>query len=317
MAKTKILIDCDPGHDDAVAILFAARHLDLVGVSTVHGNNTLENTTRNGLAVLELAKIDVPLAAGCAGPLTQRSVGVASLHGRTGLDGADVPAPTRKPITTHGVDFIIEMAERHKGELVLAVVGPQTNVALALRKEPRLKDWLKEITIMGGSTGGGNATPVAEFNIYCDPDAAWTVFESGVPIRMAGYNITHRTGFDETDIARLKGSGKVIAGTCAGLMQFYLNRQREAFGYNVAPMHDVCSIVPYVDPSLVTFAHTSVRVELNGTLTRGMTVCDLRTPIEAPPEKMRNRQPPNCHVAIEAQSRKLIDLVLETLLSYH
>ncbi|KAB2846118.1 MAG: nucleoside hydrolase, partial [Hyphomicrobiaceae bacterium] len=303
--------------DDAVAILFAARHLDLVGVSTVHGNNTLVNTTRNGLAVLELGKIDVPLAAGCEGPLTQKRVGIASLHGLTGLDGAVVPAPTRKPITTHGVDFIIEMAQRHKGELVLAVVGPQTNAAIALRKEPRLKEWLREITIMGGSTGGGNATPVAEFNIYCDPDAAWTVFECGVPIRMAGYNITHRTGFDERDIARLKASGKLIAGTMAGLMQFYLEKQRATFGYNVAPMHDVCSIIPYVDPSLITFANTSVRVELNGTLTRGMTVCDLRTPIEAPPEKMRNRQPPNALVAIDVQSRKLIDLVLDTLLSYH
>ena len=116
--REKILIDCDPGHDDAVAILFAAKHMDLVGVTTVHGNNTLENTTRNGLAVLELAGIDVPLAAGCAGPLAQPQVGVASMHGQGGLDGAELPVPKRKPIAAHAVDFIIATAEKHKGELI-------------------------------------------------------------------------------------------------------------------------------------------------------------------------------------------------------
>ena len=166
MSKRKILIDCDPGHDDAVAILYAARHLDLVGISTVHGNNTVENTTRNALAILELA----------------------------GLDGADVPEPKRRPVDMHAVDFIIDMGRRHRGELVLATIGPETNVAMALRREPRLKDWLQEITVMGGSTGPGNVTPAAEFNIYCDPEAAWAVFNSGIPIRMVGLNVTRRTG---------------------------------------------------------------------------------------------------------------------------
>src|SRR5215470_9786809 len=173
VSKTKILIDCDPGHDDAVAILFAARHLNLIGVTTVHGNNTVENTARNALAIMELAGIDVPLAMGCAGPLAQTRVGAAPVHGKSGLDGAELPEPKRQRVPAHAVDFIIDMASRHRRELVLASIGPETNVALALRREPRLAGWLREITVMGGSTGTGNITAAAEFNIYCDPEAAW------------------------------------------------------------------------------------------------------------------------------------------------
>src|SRR5215831_16172189 len=125
LSNTKILIDCDPGHDDAVAILFAARHLDVVGITTVHGNNTVENTTRNALAIMELAGIDVPLAMGCAVPLAQRRVGAALVHGNGGLDGTELPEPKRQPVGEHAVDFIIEMARRHRGELVLATIGPE------------------------------------------------------------------------------------------------------------------------------------------------------------------------------------------------
>src|SRR5262245_21856381 len=215
VTKRKILIDCDPGHDDAVAILFAARHLELVGVTTVHGNNTLENTTRNALAILELAGLAVPLAVGCATPLAQPSVASAAVHGNSGLDGTDLPEPTRGPLSTHAVDFIIEMAERYRGDLILATIGPQTNLALALRREPRLKDWLGEIAVMGGSTGAGNVTAAAEFNIYCDPEAAWSVFHSGVPIRMVGLNVTRRTGFNEADIDLLRGSRRKVAAVIA------------------------------------------------------------------------------------------------------
>jgi len=316
MSKPKILIDCDPGHDDAVAILYAAKHLDLIGVTTVHGNNTLENTTRNGLAVLELAGIDVSLAAGCPSPLAQPSVGVAAMHGKGGLDGAEIPAPTRKPIATHAVDFIIAMAEKHKGELILATIGPETNIALAIAREPRLKQWVKEITVMGGSTTRGNFTPAAEFNIAGDVEAAAAVFESGIPIRMVGLNITQRTGFDVSDIARMRASGRKVAAVIADLMAFYLGRQKQGYGLNVAPMHDVCAIVPYVDPTLITYLHTSARIELTGTYTRGMTVCDLRHPSGSAEKTLRNRTEPNAHVAVDADSRRLIDRVIETILLY-
>jgi inosine-uridine nucleoside N-ribohydrolase len=316
MSKQKILIDCDPGHDDLVAILFAARHLDLVGVTTVHGNNTLENTTRNGLIALELGGLDVPLAAGCAEPLVQRSVGIAPGHGKSGLDGADLPDPVRKPTATHAVDFIIAMAERHKEELILATTGPETNLAMALRREPRLRGWVREITIMGGSTTTGNWSPAAEFNIACDVEAAAAVFESGIPLRMVGLNITRRTGFDESDIARMRASKRRAASAIADLMAFYLGRQRQFYGLNVAPMHDVCAIVPYVYPDLIKYLHTSARIETTGTYSRGMTVCDLRHPAGSAEKTLRNRTEPNAQVAVDADSRALITAVLDTLLTY-
>jgi inosine-uridine nucleoside N-ribohydrolase len=317
VTKPKILIDCDPGHDDLVAILFAARHLDLVGVTTVHGNNTLENTTRNGLIALELGGLDaIPLAAGCAEPLVQPSVGIASGHGKSGLDGAQVPEPVRKPIDTHAVDFIIAMAERHRQELILATIGPETNIAMAIKREPRLRGWIREITIMGGSTTTGNWSPAAEFNIAADVEAAAAVFESGIPLRMVGYNITRRTGFGESDIARMRGSGRRAAAVIAGLMQFYLERQRQMYRLNVAPMHDVSAIVPYVYPELVSFLHTSARIETAGTYTRGMTVCDLRHPSGSAELTLRNRTEPNALVAVDANSPALIAAVLDTLLTY-
>jgi inosine-uridine nucleoside N-ribohydrolase len=295
-------------------MLFAARHLELLGITTVFGNNTLESTTRNALTVLELGGIDVPLAKGCAEPLAQAPKGIAGVHGKRGLDGHDLPEPSRAPVSAHAVDFLIDTASRHRGELVLAVIGPQTNVALALRREPRLKAWLREITVMGGSTERGNVTPAAEWNIHCDPEAAWAVFNSGVPLRMVGLNVTRRTGLDDADIARLRGSGRKVAGVVADLLGFYLASQRERRGALVAPMHDVCAIVPYVDALLLTYSPARVDIELTGTHTRGMTVCDLPPKPGAPIAD--GRRTPNAEVAVEADSRRLIAGVMETLLAY-
>ena len=315
-SKTKIVIDCDPGHDDLVAILYAARHLNLLGVTTVHGNNTLTNTTRNGLIALEIGKINVPLAMGAVEPLVQPSVGIASGHGKSGLDGHDFPDPKIKPIDQHAVDFIIETARQHQGELVLATIGPETNLALAIKREPRLRQWIREITIMGGSTTTGNFSPAAEFNIAADIEAASVVFESGIPFRMVGYNITRQTGFDIHDIERLRKAGTQACIAIADLMQFYLNRQNDMYGLTIAPMHDVCAIIPYVRPDLIEFLHTSARIELTGTYTRGMTVCDVRHPKGSIEPSLRNRTEPNAYVAVSAKSRELIDIVIETLLTY-
>src|SRR4051794_16510070 len=220
--KAKILIDCDPGHDDAVALLFAARHLDLIAVTTVHGNNSLANTTRNALAILELAGIDVPVAAGCSEPLVQGPGHAGHIHGKTGLDGAAIPAPTRRPIDSHAVDLIIELASRHRGELVVALIGPETNFAVALKREPRLRQWVREVTIMGGSTGLGHITPGAAVHIRAGTEAALVVFGCGLPIRVVGYNVARRTGFDAGDVERLRASGRKMAAIIGDLMGFYL-----------------------------------------------------------------------------------------------
>ena len=308
MTKSKLLIDCDPGHDDAVALLFGARHFDLVGVTTTHGNSSLENSTRNALAVLELGGIDVPVAAGFAAPLVGATTDAAHVHGKSGLDGHDLPPPARKPIDMHAVDFIIEAARRHQGELILAVIGPQTNVAVALQREPKLRTWLREITVMGGSAAGGNVTPAAEFNIYCDPEAAAVVFGCGVPIRMVGLDVTRRTGFDDTDIARLRGSGRRVAGVIADLVSFYLARQRAVFARAVASMHDVCALVPYVDEGVLETDGAIVRVECAGIHTRGATVCDMRG--------ARQMAMPPVRLAVRSEVRPLIELVTDTLLTY-
>jgi inosine-uridine nucleoside N-ribohydrolase len=312
--RTKILIDCDPGHDDAVAILYAAKHLDLVGVSTCHGNNTIDNVTANALALLTLAGLDIPLARGAADPLVGRKPAVSNSHGKTGLDGTTLPPPDRAPVQAHAVDFLIDMARQYRDELVLAVIGPATNVALAMKKEPRFASWLREISVMGGSTGLGNITPVAEYNVWCDPEAAAVLFDCGRPIRMVGYNVTAVTGTTEADVARLL-AGPTVARHIGELLAFYLARQRERFGYDIAPMHDVCAIVPYVEEGLIEYRHCHVGVELTGTLTRGMTVCDLRTLTQLGLDE-RGAGEANVQVAVRSDARRLIDHVVETLLTY-
>ena len=314
MPRTKILIDCDPGHDDAVAILYAAKHMDLVGVSTCHGNNSLENVTRNALSVLTLAGLDVPLAKGAAHPLTGPRAEAPNAHGKTGLDGADLPEPDRAPVEQHAADFIIEMARRHKGELVLAVIGPATNVAQALQKEPALASWLKEITVMGGSGGLGNITPVAEFNCWADPEASAIMYGCGAPLRMVGYDITSRTGTDEADIARLRAGGRV-ARSMGDLLAFYRAKQIQYFGLDIAPMHDVCAVIPHVREGMLTYRSCNVGVELQGTLTRGMTVCDFRN-LTDEGKALRGSGSENVLVATASDARRLIDDVVETLLGY-
>ena len=316
MDKTKIVIDCDPGHDDAVAILFAARHCDLLAVTTTHGNASLDKTTRNALAVLELAGIEVPVAAGYASALVYGTVEATDIHGKSGLDGAEIAEPARKPIDTHAVEVLIETAHQHKGELVIAPIGPLTNIAAALKREPRLKDWIREFSIMGGSTTLGNITPAAEFNIYCDPEAAHVVFESNVPIRMVGYNVTRVTGFDQGDIDRMRVCGKRTASVIADLMAHYLKRQGAMFGLNVAPMHDVCAITPYLDESLLTYLETSVKVELQGTYTRGMTLCDMRGMRAGATQTIQRAGRANAKVAIASDARRLIDHVVDAVISF-
>jgi inosine-uridine nucleoside N-ribohydrolase len=311
---SKLLIDCDPGQDDAIAILYAARHCDLLGITTCHGNNTIENVTRNALSVLALGEIDVPVARGCAGPLLGARAHGGEMHGPSGLDGAELPPPTCKPVPEHAVDFIIDHASTHRGELVLAVIGPATNVALAIRREPRLPSWLREITVMGGSAGIGNMRPTVEFNVWSDPEAAAILFACGAPIRMVGYDVTSRTGMDAAALARLAAGGRV-AQVAASLLGFYRERNQAWFGREIAPLHDVCAIVPYVDDSLIRYRHCHVAVELTGTLTRGMTVCDLRS-LTAEGRERRVAGVPNAQVAVAADTVRLIDGVIETLLAY-
>lgn len=311
----KVLIDCDPGHDDATAILYAAAHLDLIGITTVYGNQTVDKTTANALSIAALLGLDTPVAQGCESPLNGVVQHGGDVHGKTGLDGAILPAPGRDPSPMHAVDFIIDAADRHRGELVLCAIGPFTNVAMALRKEPRLAQWLKAITVMGGTTQIGNTTPVSEFNVWCDPEAADIVFKSGVPLWMVGLNVTRQVGVSKADIDRLAAGGPV-AKVFAGLFGFFLERLQEVHGLNTASLHDPCALIPFIAPDLITYRHCPVEIELSRGPARGMTVCDMR---RLTPKKLENIQPmgvPNCNVAVDVDGRALVEHILETILSW-
>ncbi len=310
---TKVLIDCDPGHDDATAILYAARHLDLVGITTVYGNQSVDKTTRNALSLTTLLGIDVPVARGCEQPLVRTFRHGGDVHGKTGLDGAELPEPRQEMHELHAVDFIIETARRYRDELVLCPIGPFTNVALAIRKEPRLTKWLRGISCMGGTTQVGNTTPVAEFNIWCDPEAADIVFRSGVPMWMVGLNVTRQVGITTDDIRRLN-SGSDVARTFGGLFDFFRQRLSEVHGLTTASLHDPCALVPFIVPDLITYAHCPVEIELGNGITRGMTVCDFRNLTSAKLENIRARSAANCHVAVAVDARALVEHIMEAIM---
>jgi len=314
---TSILIDCDPGHDDAVAILYAAHHLDLVGISTIFGNQTVELTTRNALRVLALAGLDIPVAKGCAEPLIGPAPLAPDTHGASGLDGVELPDPKSDPVARHAVDFIIEMGHRHQGELILGITGAHTNVAIALRLEPRLRGWLKGITIMGGTAGVGNLRPQACVNILSDPEAAHIVFASGVPIHWIGYETTRTVLMRTPDIARLRREGGAVSRAVADIATYYRARQLAVNGIDGAPMHDSCAIVPFVRPGLIGYEPVPIAVELASPLTRGMTVVD-RRPIQ-PGTALRSvepKKPANAQMAVTVDVPGVIGDIVDTMLAY-
>ena len=304
-----VLLDCDPGHDDAVAMIYAAHHMDLRAITTVFGNQTIDLVTKNALGLRQLMQLDIPIAAGAGQALVGAKIEAGVVHGKSGLDGAELPTPDRDVEDMHAVELILRTARAHRGELVLAATGALTNVALALAVEPRLKEWLRAITIMGGSAGGGNVTQVAEFNIYADPEAADAVLQAGVETWLVGLDVTRRVGIGAADIARLRQGGR-LARTMADLLAFFLRSLKRVHGMDTASLHDPCALVPFIDPSLMDYRHTGVRVELAGGLTRGMTVAELRRLGNVPlGNTMRPSPPANVHLAREPSPRLLPHIV--------
>lgn len=309
--RAAVVLDCDPGQDDAMAILLAARHLDVVGITTVHGNQSLDKVTRNALQVLTLAGLEhIPVHPGAARPLVGEAHHAAEVHGDSGLDGARLPEAGVGPRARHAVDFIRAAAVEH-APLTLVATGPLTNVAIALRLDPTLAERLERISLMGGAVAAGNVTPVAEFNVWADPEAARLVFASGVPIRMSGLDLTHQALVGPRELDRLRGGGGRVAGACADLLGFYSRRVRARTGLAGAPLHDPCAVAWTVDPGLVEARPMHVDVELRGELTRGMTVCDTRPVPEGTEE-----QPANAQVGLRLDADAFLDLFTETVLSY-
>ena len=276
MSPKPVILDVDPGHDDAVAIMMAcgAPGLDLLAVTTVAGNATLPKTTRNALRVLSLiGRTDVPVGVGASKPLERELRTAEDIHGESGMDGPEIPEATFEPDERGAVELIADKLRESSEPVALIPVGPLTNVALLLREHPDLKEKISRVSIMGGSMGLGNTTPAAEFNVYVDPEAAREVFESGLPITMSGLDVTHQAGAGPAERDRLRSIGGV-GGTVAGFLDFFAATYEGVFGFDAPPLHDPVAVAAVLAPDLVGTRPMRVDVECESVLTRGETVCD-------------------------------------------
>jgi inosine-uridine nucleoside N-ribohydrolase len=273
--RPSILLDCDPGHDDAAAIVVARAYTNLLAITTVGGNAPLSQTTHNALLMAQLFDIECPVAAGEADPLSGPAQHAPDIHGLSGLDGPTQPEVTRTTIDMHAVDVIIETTRANPGMWIVAT-GPCTNVARALQRAPRLVDDIAGISLMGGSATFGNWSASAEFNIMFDPEAADIVFRCGAPIRMLGLNATHQVLVTQQHVDRLNVVGTDRARFMAGLYEYFRSTYLDFFGMDAAPLHDPCAVMAITHPHLFDLRPRHVVVELNGSHTRGMTVVDQR-----------------------------------------
>lgn len=278
----KIILDCDPGHDDAVAILLAhgSPAIELLAVTTVMGNQTIEKVTRNALAVARVAGItDVPFAKGAHRPLVRRIETAPSIHGDSGLDGPVLPEPTIELDARHAVDLIIDTVMTHEpGTVTLVPTGALTNIALAVRKEPRIAARVKQVVLMGGGVHVGNWSAVSEFNIVIDPEAAHIVVNESWPLTMVGLDLTHQALATPEVAAAIAAVGTGPARFVGELLEFFGRAYRDAQGFEHPPVHDPCAVAYVIDPSIMTTVRAPLDVELTGSLTVGMTVADLRGP---------------------------------------
>jgi inosine-uridine nucleoside N-ribohydrolase len=272
-----LVIDCDPGVDDAIAILLAlaSPEVDLLAVTTVAGNLPLETTTRNALRVLALAgREDVPVAAGAPRPLVvPRWRDKAVVHGADGLGGAPAPEPRAAVVPMHAVDLLSEVLERSEEPVLLAPVGPLTNVALLAALRPELLPKLGQVAVMGGSDGHGNVTPAAEFNVWFDPEAAARAFDSGLDVTLVGLNATRRAMLHEPDVGRIRSAGP-IGEVAAAMLTYYLDWHERHYGTRSVPVHDALAVAALVRPQLVTTIDAVVSVDTTAGPARGMTLVD-------------------------------------------
>ncbi len=300
-----IVIDCDPGHDDAIAILLAlaSPEVELVGVTTVAGNQTLDKTTRNALVTLELAgRSDIPVAAGADAPLRRPLRTAAHVHGESGLDGPELPEPSARPVDAHAADFLAELIDTG---VVLVPTAPLTNLALMLDRHPDVRDRLERIVWMGGAIGEGNVTPAAEFNALVDPEAAAAVFGGGIPVTMIGLDITHRALFTRMHAEQVRGAGR--AGRfVAELSDFFQGFHERSYGFDGSPIHDAMAVGHVIDPTLVETRHVNVVVETESEFCDGRTVVDLRGV---------SGRAPNAHVGVDVDAGRFLDLLVSRIAS--
>jgi purine nucleosidase/pyrimidine-specific ribonucleoside hydrolase len=301
---TAVILDCDPGHDDAIALLLAlgSREIELLGVATVFGNQTLERTTDNAIRVLDhVGRRDVPVAAGAPRPLVRERELSTDVHGETGLDGPDLPGPSREPERAHAVDWIANAIETAPGPVTLVATGPLTNVALFMARYPELAPRLERIVIMGGAIGLGNVTPAAEANMWADPEAASRVFQTETEVTMVGLDVTHQALMTPDHACRLAHAGKA-GQLVADLYEFYARFHRDQYGWEGAPIHDAVAMAHVIDPTLLETARCGVRVDTGPEISRGRTYADLHG---------RTRWEPRCAVAVGIDADRFLELLVE------
>jgi len=313
------LLDGDPGHDDMLTIYLAAKFVDVVAITTVHGNQSLEKTTLNARKIVELGDLrHIPIAKGLPRPLVNEPMYAPEIHGLTGLDGVELPEPTVEISDTSAVDLIIELSHTYD-DLVIIATGPLTNVATALTVDPTLASRISAISLMGGSLTFGNSTPAAEFNIYVDPEAADIVFRSGIPLRMFGLNVTRQAAATVAELDRIRDLGTDFARTVADLVEFYRGNLERVYGLKGASLHDPLAIATFIRPELFTLKKMHVGIELHGTRTRGMTVCDYRHAVGGEldgRDAVLRGEPANCEVAVEIDVPGFFDLLTDALGQY-
>ena len=300
-----VLIDCDPGHDDAIALLLAlaSPELEVLGITTVAGNQTLEKTTVNALKILEfVGRTEIPVAAGAPRPLVREPYVAAYVHGETGMDGPELPSPQIRPVAQHAVDFL---AERIEPGVVVIPTGPLTNIGLLLARYPEVAESIEQIVLMGGAIAEGNVTPAAEFNIWADPEAAARVFTSGIDVTMIGLDVTHKALFRPADSERLAATGRT-GQLVAELFGFYQQFHSEQYGWDGSPVHDAVAVAHVIRNDLVTTADRGVVVDCGGELSRGRTYVDLWG---------RAHWEPNAHVGVDIDAQGFIDFLVERLAS--
>jgi purine nucleosidase len=304
--KRKIILDCDPGHDDAIAILLAlsSPELEVLGITTVYGNVGLEFTSKNARIMVELAGKDTKVFAGASRPLLRERISAEDVHGKSGLEGPTFIDPKLPLEQQHAVQFIIDSILEHPNQVTLVPVGAFTNIALAMRTDPKIIPLIGEIVVMGGSTTLGNTSPAAEFNIFCDPHAASIVFSSGVKLTMFGLNLTHQCLATPDRVAKFRALGTKVGTVTAELLEFFKRAYNKRYGFAGPALHDPCTIAYLIKPDLFTVQAMNVEVDVLPGLSFGRTVCDVWNV---------TGKPANCDVAMTANADGFFDLLVERL----
>ncbi len=306
---TRIIIDTDPGVDDALTLLLAlaSPEIKLEALTTVHGNTNVDNTTRNALAVLEFAKAgNLPVAKGCSLPLlVPLHQSGDAVHGQGGIGNTSLPEPTSTVVKQHAIDYLIERVLAEPNELTIFPIGPLTNIALAIRKEPRFAKAVKELVIMGGAIrAGGNITPAAEFNTHADPHAAHIVFHSGIPITLIPLDVTYKCLLTSEDIERLNRIDAPIAKFVRDATAVYMDFYKKYEGFNGCALHDPLTLAVIIAPELFTFEDHYVDVDISGGISMGKTLADFMKV---------SKKPANMKVALNVRGRDFIELFLKRM----